>query len=124
MAKPKFELTSDLVKVEPEPQSLLQQAIVVAEKVAELSSVAHPSYFTQPINKTPSDNFSNNQDFIPEIATMQHEAPAKPKEERQALNLLVSKNIKKQFHMHCVQNGLSMTEAIEVAIQKYLEGNQ
>lgn len=123
MAKPKFELTSELVKVEPEPQTLLQQAIVVAEKVVEVTKTDQQLYVTQPDISAPSNNFVNNHSFVESAPTMQNEAPAAPKEERQSMSLYISKNLKKKFHLHCVHNGLSMTEAIEIAIQKYLDDN-
>jgi|GEM_PF-2964722 len=91
MAKPKFELTTDLVKVEPEPHFQKQPESV--------------------------------QSHTPEIAISSSNEDAKltEKPERQSISLYISKDLKKSFHLHCIQNGMSMTDAMEEAIKRYLE---
>lgn len=114
MAKPKFELTSDLVKVEPEPQPIPSN--IIEKRVEPL-----PNLQQQLIQ--PRQEVFNYNSLASSIA-VQNEAPAKPKEERQSMSLFIAKDLKKRFHLHCVQNGLSMTDAIEVAIENYLQSNR
>lgn len=114
MAKPKFELTADLVRVEPEPQPMPNN---ILEKRLEPSPVLQQQ-FIQPRQEVFNYNQAVSATAVP------HDAPSKPKEERQSMSLFIAKDLKKRFHLHCVQNGLSMTDAIEVAIENYLESNR
>lgn len=80
MAKPKFSLTSDLVKVEPEPDSPVAQHIV-----------------SEP------------------------QKPVKVIEEKEQLNLKISRDLKKRFQVWCLHNEKSMTESLEKAILDIIE---
>ncbi len=121
MAKPKFELTAELVKVEPEP---IQE---------EVTREIRP----QPVQIAPqmfSHNPSAQAYTLPQMA-MQPQTVAQmnvatstaenlfpqPEIEREAISMKISKNLKKSFHLWCVQRGITMTDAIEAAIKKYLE---
>jgi hypothetical protein len=115
MAKPKFELTADLVRVEPEPQPMPNN---IVEKTVAPATVLQQQ-FIQHRPEVLNYNAISNKTVV-----TQNETPSKPKEERQSMSLFISKDLKKSFHLHCVQNGLSMTDAIEVAIANYLESNR
>lgn len=83
MAKPKFSLTSDLVKVEPEPQTLNTQQAEEPQKIIKQ-----------------------------EI------------EEKEAVNIKVSKKIKRDFQIMCFMKGITMTDAIEGAMKAFIEKHQ
>jgi hypothetical protein len=122
MAKPKFELTAELVKVEPEPiqpeitREIQQQPVQIA-----------PQRFSHNVAQA----YTPPQTFVPpktvvqmNVATSSNniESPfPQPEIEREAISMKISKNLKKSFHLWCVQRGITMTDAIEAAIKKYLE---
>jgi hypothetical protein len=76
MVKSKFTLTSDLVKVEPEPDLL------------------------KPISPQP---------VISKVAIA-----------KEAINVNISKDLKKRFQMWCLLKGKSMTESIEEALEELI----
>lgn len=78
MAKPKFELTTDLVKVEK-------------EAITELSN--NPEPVSRPVKR-----------II----------------EREQFGLKISKDVKKHFQRWCFENEVSMTEALENALKKFI----
>lgn len=83
MAKPKFTLTTDLVKIEPEPS--------IPEVILEKA-----------VSNVP--------------------APEKTKiVEREALNFKIPRELKKEFHLWCITNGKTMTEALEQAMEKLIK---
>lgn len=82
MAKQKFELTSDLVKIVAEPNTY------------SLSGASA-------INAT------------------------KPKEEtKEQINLKISKNLKNDFQIWCINNDINMTEGLELALSKLINEQQ
>lgn len=110
MAKPKFELTAELVKVESEPvQTPILEQRPQLHSVASAHNIAPQPYVTQlvvePLAQTP---VNESEPPLPEI-------------EREAISMKISKTLKKSFHLWCVQQGITMTDAIEAAIKKYLE---
>jgi len=127
MAKPKFELTSDLVKIEPEPEALPQSFVNSASEKRVETPIMHEQSMPLKV-ETIAHSFVNqttvgSPTLFSQSVEIHPQEPLKPKEERQSMSLFISKNLKKQFHLHCVQNGLSMTDAIEIAIQNYLDAN-
>lgn len=121
MAKPKFELTADLVRVEPEPEVVNPQQkneqvhkdimSKVFEESKNFSLPAFESFSTDKFlslkstAKSPQNNYFSEQ----------------REEEREAISMKISKDLKKSFHLWCVQRGITMTDAIEIAIKKYLQ---
>jgi hypothetical protein len=83
MAKPKFTLTHDLVKIESEPEILLEKTI----------------------HHSPMDE---REDLGKE-------------QEKEAMNLKVEKQLKKEFHLWCIMQGKTMTEVIEEAIKELIK---
>ncbi len=126
MAKPKFELTADMVKVEPEPiveaTSKDPQVFPVQHKPSndqrhepgipvypssfEISTANHGEYYTAP---------KTNLSYPPAPPVEQR------KEEIESISMKISKDLKRAFHLWCVQRGITMTDAIEAAIKKYLQ---
>jgi len=43
------------------------------------------------------------------------------KREKHAISIMIPNDLKKAFHLWCVQRGITMTDAIEAAIKKYLQ---
>lgn len=135
MAKPKFELTADLVKVEPEPtteetvkpqqkkeEEPQEQPITAYAQKQEYRPSA-PTAQPQPMNRY--ERVSNEQ-YFPQPRNFMQPAPQyamqEPKEEeREAISMKIPKDLKKAFHLWCVQRGITMTEAIESAIKKFLQ---
>jgi hypothetical protein len=120
MAKPKFELTADLVKVEPEPiqveitRETQPQPVKIAPQMFShnLAQVYKPPQLAvQPQTVVPMNVATSNvENMLPQ-----------PEIEREAISMKISKSLKKSFHLWCVQRGITMTDAIEAAIKKYLE---
>lgn len=112
MAKPKFELTAELVKVEPEPVQvpILEQRPQL-HSVASTHNIAPQPYVAQLVVESSAQTPVN---------IMESES-AQPEIEREAISMKISKTLKKSFHLWCVQQGITMTDAIEAAIKKYLE---
>lgn len=77
MAKPKFTLTSDLVKVEPEPH---------------IPSLPNPEPMVRKVI----------------IA-------------KEAINVHISRDLKKRFQMWCLMRERSMTESVEEALEKLMK---
>lgn len=77
MAKPKFTLTPDLVKVEPEP------------------------YISSPSDHEP--------------------ATKKVTIAKEAINVHISRDLKKRFQMWCIMRERAMTESIEEALEKIMK---
>ncbi len=124
MAKPKFELTADLVRVEPEPnleaqqpqlQPQLQPQIQPVMSVAQREAYSPIFNVTAPINKQEL-YFSQTSERTSQVAVNQQ-----PEIAREAISMKISKDLKKSFHLWCVQRGVTMTDAIEAAIKKYLQ---
>jgi hypothetical protein len=82
MAKPKFILTTDLVKVEPEPE------------IPELS-----------VNISNPDRTTDERKNI----------------KKEAINVNISRDLKKRFQMWCLVNEKSMTSAIEEALEEIMK---
>ena len=97
MAKAKFELTADIVKVEPEPEFgkniFITKSLDKEERGGVIVSSAEPA-----INIV-------NQDRI----------------EKETLGLKIDKNLKKEFQIWCIRNSITMTDALEEAIKSYLK---
>jgi antitoxin component of RelBE/YafQ-DinJ toxin-antitoxin module len=51
----------------------------------------------------------------------QYLAQEPKEEEREAISMKIPKDLKRAFHLWCVQRGITMTEAIESAIKKFLQ---
>ncbi len=119
MAKPKFELTAELVKVEPEPIQPEIKREIQAQPVQIV-----PQMFSHNLAQvyTPPQMAMQPQTFVQtNVATSEENTLSQPEIEREAISMKISKNLKKSFHLWCVQRGITMTDAIEAAIKKYLE---
>ena len=128
MAKPKFELTADLVKVEPEPD------VLIAPSKNEQVSQDHQKSFEQPKADTSTrslltPNFdvlpANKSQYFPPQRSFaqapQNSAQEQREEDRESISMKISKDLKRSFHLWCIQRGITMTDAIEAAIKKYLQ---
>lgn len=114
MAKPKFELTAELVKVEPEPV----QIPIVHEPVKPQPQMVAPVATSPYIASQP---YMVQQPIMQPLPLSVAEPEPEPEIEREAISMKISKTLKKSFHLWCVQQGITMTDAIEAAIKKYLE---
>ena len=82
MAKQKFELTSDLIKVESEPNTY-------------------------------------------ELNTREAVKSIKPIEEpKEQINLKISKSLKNDFQIWCITQDINMTEGLELALSKLINGTK
>lgn len=89
MARNKFTLTNDLVKIEPEPVvQQLEQTLIV-----------------EPLP------------LLDEMAIKGSE------EKKEQLNLKITKKIKKDFQIWCIQNNKSMSDVIETLLKEHVEHN-
>lgn len=122
MAKPKFELTADLVKVEPEAS-----AVTYAKNMQELhdqqKNFEEPKRNTNVSLSAPRfETLTTNHAHTPRPLPQPSVSPIDQREEeREAISMKISKDLKKAFHLWCVQRGITMTDAIENAIKQYLQ---
>lgn len=184
MAKAKFILTPDLVKVEPEPdapepiftksafskseeesskqvaqnsevQTLPQQmasnvthaetpqpqlapVVPIAQQPEVISYIQNPQQaypqpalapasieqeraggqpYTQP---APMPNYPAPFMAAPQAAPAQTDEPAAKAIKREQFNLRIDSLLKREFHIWCLRNDISMTEALEEAIKKHI----
>lgn len=96
MARNKFVLTSDLVKVEPEPLEI-PSPVREAEVVIVEEPVPNPSLppFVEEERKHPDD-------------------------EKDQLNLKITKRVKKDFQIWCIQNNKTMSDVVEEMMKECL----
>ena len=127
MAKPKFELTAALVNVQPEPeeasaQSINEQIQYAQPKIAEDSRV---DANTRSFSSAAVDTFSERPRFVSPRSMQTHRINSsvdQREEEREtSISMKIPNDLKKAFHLWCVQRGITMTDAIEAAIKKYLQ---
>ena len=104
MAKAKFELTADIVKVEPEPE------------------------FERKIPIIPSTNSLNKEEERGAVVFSTKEVEEAPtylvdtnRMEKETLGLKIDKILKKEFQIWCIRNSITMTDALEAAIKSYLK---
>lgn len=90
MARNKFVLTSDLVKVEPEP-------------VEESQSVREAEVVKQVVPPLPME------------MEVKH-----PDDEKDQLNLKITKRVKKEFQIWCIQNNKTMSDVVEEMMKECL----
>lgn len=103
MAKPKFELTSDLIKIEPEPDINSSYQKNNKEQLSQKESPEEPALLTAVPSRTVDSLIEQREEI------------------REAISMKISKDLKKDFHLWCVRRGITMTDAIEAAIRKYLQ---
>lgn len=89
MARNKFVLTSDLVKVEPEP---VEAYLPVREAVV-----------VEPV--------------LPPVAV---EDIKNPEDEKDQLNLKITKRVKRGFQIWCIENNKTMSEVVEEMMKECL----
>lgn len=92
MARNKFVLTSDLVKVEPEP---IETPLPVREAGA-----------LEPVLPPPP---------LPVEMEIKH-----PDDEKDQLNLKITKRVKKDFQIWCIQNNKTMSDVVEEMMKECL----
>lgn len=127
MAKPKFELTAALVNVQPEPeeasaQAKNQQIQHSQPKIVDESRVdTNMRSFSSPA----IDTFSERPRFVSPRSMQTHRISSsvdqREEEKETSISMKIPNDLKKAFHLWCVQRGITMTDAIEAAIKKYLQ---
>lgn len=129
MAKPKFELTAALVNVQPEPEPEVTSAQSKNEQIQHVQPkiVDEPRADTnmRSFSSSALDAFSGRSHFVPPRSTQtlrNNSSVDQREEEREAsISMKISNDLKKAFHLWCVHRGITMTDAIEAAIKKYLQ---
>lgn len=126
MAKPKFELTADLVKVEPEPNVVIssknapepQDHQKIYQEPKKDTNVSFPALHLDTSSVNQAQYYPAQRSFLqsPQIPPIEQR-----EEEREAISMKIPKDLKRTFHLWCVQRGITMTDAIEDAIKKYLQ---
>ena len=79
-------------------------------------SLPIPNFDVLPANK--SQYFSPQKPFA---QALQNSAQEQREEDRESISMKISKDLKRSFHLWCIQRGITMTDAIEAAIKKYLQ---
>ena len=141
MAKAKFVLTPDLVKVEPEPPQLQPIFVksmdveagrgVVMQVPVENFSYAEPTHPEMSQQEGAGTNTrahveENTQEGSgegrgPEKNVEEPQRSFEPKIQREQFNLRIDTTIKREFHIWCLRHGISMTNALEEALKYHME---
>ena len=127
MAKPKFELTAALVNVQPEPQEAGAQSKNEQIQHPQPKIVDEPRVDTNMRSFTSAalDTFSERPRFSSPRSIQTHRINSsvgqREEEKETSISMKISNDLKKAFHLWCVQRGITMTDAIEAAIKKYLQ---
>jgi hypothetical protein len=96
MARNKFVLTSDLVKVEPEPLEVSSPT-----REDDVAVVEEPV-------------------LTPPLPTFVEEERKHPDDEKDQLNLKITKRVKKDFQIWCIQNNKTMSDVVEEMMKECL----
>ena len=129
MAKPKFELTASLVNVHPEQEPEVTSAQPKNEQIQHVQPkiVDEPRADTnmRSFSSAALDTFSGRSHFVSQrpMQTLRNNSSVDQREEDKetSISMKISNDLKKAFHLWCVQRGITMTDAIEAAIKKYLQ---
>ena len=127
MAKPKFELTAALVNVQPEPEEASAQSKneQIQHSQPKIVDEARVDANMGSFSSAAIDMFSERPRFASPRSMQTHRINSsvgqREEEKETSISMKISNDLKKAFHLWCVQRGITMTDAIEAAIKKYLQ---